>query len=204
MAVFENFRLLKQNMQSQGWIIEAFAFKYKKTDYVVLVKLYQKNESKPEYALLKAEFIKLNQNEESLIIPLNINGFIIDAKILREFFDIEYSKNLGNILQQFTKYFSNFTPIEINVSKSELLKRYILNSLSESDSEDPNKEYCFGLKRNPKNEFRTFYNDNKTRILRPTLYDKFANESTISFCYSKNLINEKSDKEIIYNFGKRI
>ena len=204
MAIFDNFRLLKENMQSEGWVIEAFTFEYKTVNYVVLVKLYHENKNRPKYALLETEFFKENHFENSLIIPVNVNGFIIDIKTLRDFFDIEYSKNIGDILQQLTKYFSNFIPTKINLKKSDSLLQSILISLSKSDSEDPNKKYCFNIKRNPIGELRTLYNDNKTRILRPNLYAKFANERTISFCYTKETDKEKSDNEIILNFGKRL
>lgn len=203
MAIFENFRLLKESMQNEGWIIEAFAFQYKTTNYIVLVKLYMENENRPKYALLKTEFIKEGNFEESLTVPVNINGFIIDAKTLRNFFGIEYSENLGNILQQFNKYFSEFIPNEVNITKPDSLIQPILNSLSKSDSEAPEKRYCFNVKRNPKGELRTIYNDNKTKILRPKLYKTFEKEKTISFCYSKDILNEKTDEEILLNFSKR-
>jgi len=204
MAIFDNFRVLKENMQRERWVIEAFTFEYKAINYVVLVKLYQENKNRPKYALLETEFLKENKFENSLIIPVNVTGFMIDTKTLREFFAIEYSKNLGDILQQFTKYFSNFIPTKINLKKSDSLLQSIHISLSISDSEDPNKKYCFNIKRNPLGELRTLYNDNKTRILRPNLYDKFANERTISFCYTKDADKEKSDNEIILNFSKRL
>lgn len=203
MAIFENFRLLKESMESEGWIIEAFVFEYKNTKYIVLAKLYLENENRPKYGLLKTEFLKETNFEDSLTIPVNTKGFIIDAKTLRIFFGIEYSENLGNILQQFNEFFSEFIPTKINISKPDNLIRSILNSLSKSDSEDPNKRYCFGVKRNPKGELRTIYNDNKTKILRPKLYEKFAKEKTISFCYSKDIFNEKADDDILLNFSKR-
>lgn len=203
MAIFDNFRLLKESMQNEGWIIEAFVFEYKAINYIVLAKLYMENENKPKYTLLKTEFLKENNFEESLIVPVNANGFIIDAKTLRDFFGIEYSKNLGNILQQFSAYFSEFIPTRVNISKPDSLIQPILNSLSKSDSENPNKRYCFSVKRNPKGELRTIYNDNKTKILRPKLYHKFEKEKTISFCYSENISNEKTDEDILVNFSKR-
>ncbi|WP_341908386.1 DUF6037 family protein [Fluviicola taffensis] len=203
MAIFENFRLLKESMQNEGWIIDAFAFQYKTTNYIVLVKLYMENENRPKYALLKTEFLKESNFANRLIVPVNINGFMIETKILRNFFAIEYSENLGNILQQFNEYFSKFIPVEVNISKPDSLIQPMLNSLSKSDSEDPEKRYCFKVKRNPKGELRTVYNDNKTKILRTKLYETFEKEKTISFCYSKDILTEKTDEEILLNFSKR-
>lgn len=58
MCVFASFKLLKEDMESLGWVIEAFLFKYKNYTYIVLAKLYQENERKPKFALMKAEFIR--------------------------------------------------------------------------------------------------------------------------------------------------
>ena len=49
---------------------------------------------------------------------------------------------------------------------------------------------------------RTKYNDNKTRLLRPSLYDHFKNDKTISFCYKPLPSDEKDDNIIILNFSK--
>lgn len=172
-------------MESNGWIIEAFNFKYKDIEYVILAKLYQNR--KPPYALLETEIIKLSDNSKSIIIPINSNGFMTDAKTLREFFDIDYSENLGSILNQFNKYFSEFIPTKVNNKKSKKLEQIMVSSLSKNDSEDPDKIYCFTVRRNPNNGQRTSYNDNKTKLLRPSLYSKFEEEPTISFCYTQNI-----------------
>mgnify|MGYP001801912591 CR=1 FL=1 len=204
MSVFENFKLLKKDMEENGWVIEAFPFNYKNNNYIVLAKLYLKDESRPKYALLKTEIIKRNDINESITYPVNSNGFIdIDVQEFREFFDIEYSKQLGNILQQFNAYFSEFIPTEINLNKPETLKEVMVSSLSKSDSEDPDKIYCFTVTRNGERGNRSDFNDNKTRLLRPNLYLKFKDDLTISFCYKKEKKEEKSDSEILLNFAKR-
>lgn len=203
MPIFDNFRLLKESMQLEGWNIDTFAFRYKEVDYIVLAKLYLEKEKKPKYSLMKVEFLRENNWDECLTIPVNSNGFITDAKTLRIFFGIEYGKNLGDILNQFNIYFSRFIPQRVNPVRPINFTNAILNSLSKSDGEDPNKIYCFGVKRNPKGEFRTIFNDNKTRILRPKLYERFKTDKTISFCYSTDILNEKTDEEILRNFTNK-
>jgi len=202
--IFENLRLLKKDMEENGWIIEAFRFNYKKANYIVLVILYQEGEKKPRYALLKMEIIKEENLNRSIIFPANSTGFIADTKKLREFFNINYSQNIGEILQQFSKHFSSFIPTEINQNKSEILKTTMIMSLSKSDSEDPNKTYCYTIRRNPNNAKRTLFNDNKTKLLRPNLYLKFKEDPTISFCYSLNRSDEKADEEILSKFSTRV
>jgi len=204
MNIFENFKLLKLDMEKKGWVIEAFFFNYNNIDYVVLVKLYQRHEVKENpYALLEVEFLKRHNIEDNLLVPVNVRELLIDAQPLREYFGIKWSENLGNILRQFNKHFAKFIPDKVDLLKSDFLKKTMTKSLSESDSEDPNKIYCYGVRRNPDNGTRSIFNDNKSRLLRPKLYEKFMGENTVSFCYSADREREKSDAEIISNFTKK-
>lgn len=204
MNIFENFRLLKSDMEAKGWVIEAFSFNYKNVDYVVLVKLYQDHEVKfNRYALLKVEFLKANDIDDNLIVEANVRELFTDARELREYFGIEWAENIGSILRQFKEHFAQFIPDKVDLSKSNLFKTAMNKSLSESDSEDPNKIYCYGVRRNPDNGTRSIFNDNKSRLLRPKLYEKFKGDNTVSFCYSPNSEREKSDAEIIRNFTNK-
>ncbi|MFK8302428.1 DUF6037 family protein [Capnocytophaga stomatis] len=199
--ILGNLKSLKEQMERNGWVIEAFYFKYKNVGYVVLVKLYLEGEKKPTYALVKVEFVKLDDIQKRIVFPANSKGFMVDAKILRTFFEIEYSENIGDIIQRFYKYFSRFIPSELT-HKTEVLKEHILHSLSVSDGENPDKIHCFSVKRNPKGSKRTPFNDNKTKILRPHLYSIFKEDKSISFCYSENGNDEKTDSEILLNFKR--
>ncbi len=205
MAVFDKFKLLKEDMDAKGWVIEGFDFLYKDVSYIVLVKIYSKTEVKPQYALLKLEIMKEQNMNETLIVPVNSAGFMLDkigVERFREFFNIDYAANLGNIIQQFSQYFSQFIPVEVSFKRTAQLKEAIISSLSRSDSEDPNKVYCFAVKRLTEGK-RTIFNDNKTRLLRPSLYNKFKDDTKISFCYSDDENKLKSDAEIISSFSKR-
>ena len=83
-SIFENFKSLKIDMKKNGWIIEAFNFRYKNLDYIVLAKLYQKQEKRPKYALLKTEIIRANDANHNITLSVNSNGFNIQ-KILEIF-----------------------------------------------------------------------------------------------------------------------
>lgn len=201
--ILQNLKLLKEDMEDKGWVIEAFTFPYKKINYIVLVKLYVENKKKPEYALLELEFIKANDSNHTLIVPANSNQIMITPQTLREFFNINYSSNLRDILQQFYEYFSGFIPTQVNPNKSDNIKNLMVSSLSKSDGKNPDKKYCYTVKRNSNNEKRSPFNNNKTQLLRPALYERFKDERTISFCYSLHPQKEKTDQEILLNFGQR-
>lgn len=202
--VFENFKTLKSDMIRNGWIIDAFDFSYKKNHYIVLVELFEKSKSTTLYALLKIQIYDSKNMSNNIEGYVNSNGFIgIETKDLRELFNIEYRENLGDILKQFNQYFAKFIPTQVNPNKLEILKNAIIYSLSKNDSEDPNKKFCYMVRRNPDNQSRTPFNDNKTKILRPELYNLLGEDKTISFCYSLKEKDEKSDAEIILSFSNR-
>lgn len=203
MSVFESFKLLKVDMIASGWVIEAFPFNYKNRDYIVLAKLYEDGEKKPKYSLMKVEILKSEKIIERLVLAVNANGFMIEAKPLRAFFDIEYGENLGNLLSQFNEYFAQFIPTHVSLGKSPHVEEAMVISLSKSDSQDPNKRFCYGVMRNSDGRQRTPFNDNKTRLLRPTLYPEFSSDLSISFCYSTDANDHKSDAVIIQNFSNR-
>lgn len=203
MSVFSNFKFLKEDMEKNGWVIEAFPFEYKNHSYIVLAKLYQDHEKKPQYALMKTEFIRQDDSSIKKTIPVNASRFIIGAKELRAFFGIEYANNLGDILKQFNENFAKFIPEQVTLNKPDSLKDSMVRSLSESDSEDPNKLYCFDVRRNGGNGKRTKFNDNKTRLLRPNLYLLFKDEQTVSFFYSSDPNQEETDESILTKFSRR-
>lgn len=205
--VLGNLKLLKKDMENRGWKIDSFLFTYNHQDFIVLVKLYSENEKIPDYALVKLEFLKQDNIADKLLIPANSAILMVEAKILREYFNIKYSDNLGSILKQFNERLAASIPTEVNENKNEAQKNAMVISLSNSDGENPNKIYCYKVKRNPKKLDGTLgrrspYNDNKTRILRPILYERLRNETNLSFCYSENPDEGKSDEIIIYNWTR--
>ncbi|MBC3618738.1 hypothetical protein H8R01_15830 [Vibrio metschnikovii] len=202
MNVLENLRVLKKDMESNGWVIDAFPFRFKAVDYIVLVKLYDENDAKrPEYALLELEFLKKNDISDNLVAPANTMRLLITPQELRTYFGIEWSENLRDILSQFYEYLSGFIPLSVGLHRTKEIDVAMVESLSKSDSEDPRKVYCFSAKRNPNDGNRSPYNDNKTRILRPILYSKLSGDPQVSFNYSLEESKKKSDSEIISNFS---
>lgn len=208
MKPLNNLKILKSDMVKQGWVISSFLFAYKDINYIVLVKLYLKDESKPNFALLKLHFMKESNFNDDLEVPANTCCLMTDAKTLRLYFGIAFSDNLGDILNQFSKNLGRYIPTEVKQKVTDNEKKAMVHSLSTSDAEDPNKIYCYKVRRNP-NKLdgtpgqRSPFNDNKTRILRPELYKKLHRDKTLSFCYSANPRDEKNDETIILNWTKR-
>ena len=203
MSVFDNFRHLKNDMEDNGWVIDAFPFQYNNYNYIVLAKLYQDNEKRPKFALMKTKIMRRCDVSINITIPVNVNGFIIrtqDVKEFREFFGIEYAPNLGDILTQFTENFASFIPTQITLNKPDWLKDPMVSDLSSSDSENPNRRFCYDVRRSGN---RSPFNDNKTRLLRANLYSLFSDDQSISFFYSSESEQEETDEEILAKFSRR-
>lgn len=204
MNLLNNLMSLKNDMVEKKWTICSFIFKYKSIEYIVLVKRFIGDEKRQnDYALVKLHFIKADNINEELLVEANCKRLIVDAKTLRNFFGIEYGDNLGDILSQFTKTLGKVIPTKMPriVENAKIQKILMVKSLSKSDSEDPDKIYCIGLRRNPNGQHRSDFNSDKTKLLRTSLYEIFEDDFSISFCYSANSNNEKDDATIIRNFS---
>lgn len=94
--IFDNLKELKTDMEDKGWSIESFLFHYKEVQYVVLVKLYdEQKEKKPQYALVKMEFV--DENNNSITIPTNSRGFMnefVSIATIRNFLVLNIKKIL--------------------------------------------------------------------------------------------------------------
>ena len=138
-----------------------------------------------------------------LVCEANSRQLFMDVKAVRKYFGIEHAANLGDILREFTKYFGQCVPTHVRREITDLEKMAMVRSLSLSNSEDPNQIYCMSVKRNADGKKRSKHNSNKARILRNALYERFKDDETISFCFSSNPEDEKSDQEILKGFAKR-
>ncbi len=200
--MLENLKLLKDDMKAKSWIICSFLFDYKEVEYIVLVKRFVKENRINEYALVKLHFMKRNNLNDDLEVEANSFKLIVETRILREYFGINYRENLGDILKQFSERLGKSIPQKFTEGFSLIEKEAMVKSLSKSDSKDPDKIYCRGVTRNYGIRERSPYNSDKTKLLRPSLYEYFREDIKISFCYSKEKKDEKSDAEILENFSK--
>ena len=201
--LLSNLNELKNDMISKNWTICSFLFRYKSVVYIVLVKRFVGKEKRVnKYALVKLHFMKRDDLNDELKIEANSSKLLIDAKKLRQYFGIEYQDNLGDILKQFTETFGKTIPMNIPNNISDEERCAMVKSLSISDSEDPNKIYCYKIRRNPNGGKRSDFNSDKTKLLRPDLFRNFENEPSVSFCYSDDPLKRNDDSTILYNFSK--
>lgn len=206
--MLENLKLLRDDMVNKGWIIDSFDFSYKNKPYIVLVKRFTENHMKKnEWALVELEFIDVNCFTNVLKVEASTYRLFIGTKDLRDYFGIEPNPNQGELHKQFRSQLAKFIPKCVNENKSDLHKHVIVKSLSESDSDDIEKNYINYVKRSGKKDDGTYkkrspYNDNKARILCEDVYEEFERDDTISFYFFKEKSKLKSKDEIIANWHK--
>ena len=209
----QNLHLLKADMEKKGWVIDSFKFRYKQINYIVLVILFAPDEPREKYALVQLDFLDATNFERHLLCFANAGGLMQPAEIIRNFFHIDYAPNLGDILQQFTELVGFHVPEKVTASKAKIEKQAIAHKMAKTGCEEPDKIYCYTVKRNPiivdvktgekKQTKRTEENDSKTRMLRRTLYDRLGKDASISFCYSDDPAMSRTDEEILSNWTYR-
>lgn len=204
---FKNLPMLLNDMEMKAWIIDSFPFRYKDAEYIVILKLYKKNSRKPStYAKAIVEFIKRSNTNESILGYIDFfNVHFNNALEFCDFFEVERGNAGRDLFDDFSEIFSDFIPKEKVIRKNKLESNLIGRR---SEGNNPNAIYCFDVRRNgtksdgAPNE-RSIENSNKTESLRPTLYDKYSDDTNLSFFFSDDPREEKADREIIDNFAER-
>jgi len=200
--MLDNLTLLKDDMVKQNWTICSFLFFYNNVEYIVLVKRFVGTEQRvSEFALVKLHFMKVSNLNDDLHVEANRIRLIIEPDDLRNYFGIINRTNNGDILQQFTERLGNAIPTTVASNISSAEKNAMVHSLSKSDSEDPRKIYCTGVRRNPSDSSRSDFNADKTKLLRPSLFKHFENDNKISFCYSIDENKENDDAIVLKKFA---
>lgn len=199
-------RTLRDEMIARDWVIACFPFTYAKNRYFVLVKRYIG--TPPKMALVELCFSDRADLDRTLCAPANSAMIDTDAKTLREYFGIQWAPNLGDLLRQFTQELGHAIPDHLPTNLPDVENRAILHHLNRSDAQDPTKLYCIGVRRNASRPDgtpgqRTAYNTQKTRMLRPALYEKLGGDPGLSFCYSSDPADQLDDNTILERLSHR-
>ena len=122
-----------------------------------------------------------------------------------EFFGVEKGNANRDLFEDFSAIFSRYIPSEKVIVKSSE-ERLLIGRRTEGNN--PNAIYCFDVRRNGKKEDgtpneRSVENSNKAEILRPDLYKRYFSDTNLSFFFSDDPTEERTDREIIVSFAKR-
>ncbi|MCL2543092.1 MAG: DUF6037 family protein [Nocardioidaceae bacterium] len=201
-APLQRLRVLRDELVARDWVIACFGFTYKQQHYFVLVERYVPPRKAPDRMLVQLTFVDAHDPTRTLTAPANTVRIAVDAQELRVFLGISWSENLGDLLAQFYADLGRFVPMRPPEMLDAAARTVVLRELSAGDSEDPNKVYCIGVRRNTERADgtpgrRSAYNSQKTDLLRPDLYKHLRDDPNLSFRYSTNAGDEKSDAEIL-------
>ncbi|EIJ28654.1 MULTISPECIES: DUF6037 family protein [Haemophilus] len=200
---FQNLPELLNDMNRLGWIIDSFPFEYNGKQTIVILTLYTLNERKPsEYAQVKLEFI--SQDDANHSIKAYADFYEVHFNSVREFFDFfDINRLDGNrfreIFINFSECFARVIPMQKVINKP-LLERELIGRRAEGNN--PNAIYCFDVRRNGRRSdgtpnSRSIENSNKAEMLRPELYHRYRHDPNLSFFFSDNPNEERTDEEII-------
>lgn len=204
---FKNLKSLVHEMNLLNWMIYSFQFEYKKKEYFVLVTLYDQNESKPDkYAIAKIEIIDKDDTKRSIKGYSDL--FEVHFATVSEFcsfFVVSPTGNCRDLFIDFSNVFNNFIPKNCNRKLNNQEEKIILKRIR---NENVDALYCYDVRRNGKNEqgknnIRSNWNSQKAYILRKSLYNRFKDDMNLSFFFSPNQEDEKSDNKIIEQFHRR-
>ena len=209
MAVrFTNLVSLKKDMLRKGWIVDSFPFSYNGVNTIVVLTLYKDGEKRPtEYTVAKVCFVLRNNAMVDLSGTTDfwkIKLYSDDA--FYDFWHIQH-QNQGNFSkEEFFEYFAKFIPREKVEDKKDEVERRILGGRAEGN--DPSAVYCFDVRRNGRREdgkpnVRSIENSNKAAVLRPELYARYRDDKNLSFFFSSDPSDEKTDEEILCQFAMR-
>ena len=200
---FQNLPELLNDMNRLGWIIDSFPFEYNGKQTIVILTLYTLRERKPsEYAQVKLEFI--SQDDANHSIKAYADFYEVHFNSVREFFDFfDINRLDGNrfreIFINFSECFARVIPMQKVINKP-LLERELIGRRAEGNN--PNAIYCFDVRRNGRRSdgtpnSRSIENSNKAEMLRPELYHRYRHDPNLSFFFSDNPNEERTDEEII-------
>lgn len=201
MALMNNIKILRNNLVENGWHMTAFRFDYNNGNYIVLFEVLS-NYNPKSMDIVHLTFIDLEDTNRTLEADANSARINIRISEIHEYFHINAYIRYPDFISAFYERFNTFIPDHF-VTPDRIMAEQIIDRLNERDHREG--FLCYKVKRNPvsKNGIqgkRSIYNDNKARLLRPSLYDYFYKDDTISFVFGDY---EHSDAEIISKFAER-
>ncbi|EJE04505.1 DUF6037 family protein [Staphylococcus epidermidis] len=211
-----NLRSLKKSLTDNGYFIELFTFNYKLKNFLVFFRLLNERERElSEYKYISGHFlIKKLDSKDNVVAELskyvNVNGFKTkgttmsknEIKEIREFFELPFGTFKELKFSELYQKLNNSIPLEINLINREKYKKELSRALYDNTKEE-DRLYCYDMRRLAVNKHRTIENSEKTKLLRPSLFEKYKEETTISFFYSPNKEDEETDHAIELKYSRR-
>lgn len=205
---FTNLVSLKKDMLRKGWIVDSFPFSYNGVNTIVVLTLYKDGERKPtENTVAKVCFVL--KNDANVDLNATTDLWNVSFNSVSEFCDFWHIQNRNQgrpLFDDFSVHFAKFIPREKVEVKKDEVERRILGGRTEGNN--PSAVYCFDIRRNGsradgKTNVRSIENSNKAEVLRPALYARYRDDLNLSFFFSSDPTDEKTDEEILSQVAMR-
>jgi len=204
-----NLKELRKDMIENEKAVIVFRFNYKSREYFVAVCLLTEEDRKKkdtEYALVRLSFMYANNINNYLDCYANSKNITAGMTELRKFLGVEYQEDGIAWIKGFLSYFGGLIPKKIPALQDKEGPKAVLHTICRHENRNPNRIYRNYMFRNGKingkQKYRTEYNAQLASIRFPSLYEKFKGDKTISFAFTEDFTNEKSEEEILSNFEK--
>ena len=201
-----------ENMNVSNFYLGGFNFNFNNIDCATVVSIAT-NDLKTKYSA-KAKLVIYNQFNEVLEIHITSRNkiSILEKNGVIRFYNFFRIRN-GYDGDHFNDMKLELFRIMNDAASSDIddyggiEEKIVRYAASRERSKDPDMIYCTGAKLNGfrndgSREQRSDFNDAKTQISRNALYQHYKHDKNISFNYSKEEKDEKTDFEIIQNFNR--
>ena len=192
-----NIPILLQSLRGNNWYITAFSFSFNGHDYVVVFEDLRELDRGSRYYSVNLTFIDMADEARIFKTYANAYGFNCKQDEIYNFFGITQFSNGSHGLRTLCNVFNTATPKSFCYPKHEHIS-FILQAIERHTNNEG--LCCYAAKHNGKTangmqKFRSAINTSKTKLLRPSLYEKIGGDETISFCYRE--VGSVNDLEII-------
>lgn len=203
---FKNLPLLLNDMRQSEWTIDAFDFRYKGEDFIVILQLYGDKKRPSRHALAALEFFREGDLKESVRAYLDFyEVFFFSSEEFCRFFDVVPGRANRDLFLDFSEAFAECIPAKRNKFPTPQQRARMLRRC---EGNNPDAIYCYGIFRNgvtPSGEqkYRRTENSNKAALACPQLYLKLREDRTLSFCFTDDPTRRRTEAEILQEYIKR-
>lgn len=195
---------LIDSLRLHKWHLTVFKISFREIEYIVIFEDMQHFPHPDKYFVAKLTFIKNDGTNEELEVYANANRMNISLSDFARYFKIVGNGSFYvDIIKIFYKKFNEQMPDEFRDIENGYLD-YAVNIIN--NYEGNNGRCCYDARRNhmqnstTEYKNRTIFNTEKTKLLRPTLFDKIGDDEHISFYYREQ--NDLKDNEILEKLSR--
>lgn len=188
---------LIESLRQHKWHLTVFKISFRQVEYIVIFEDMKDLPHPNKYFVAKLTFIKTDGTNEELIVYANANRMNISLSEFARYFGIVGDGSYVDIIKIFYNEFNEQMPDKFEPIEKEHLN-YAVDVINRYEGN--NGRCCYDARRNhmpnssTEYKYRTIFNTEKTKLLRPSLFEKLGNDEHISFYYRE--YDELDDNEI--------